>query len=277
MAPRPVEEIRARLYEAAADPSGDLAVGALWIAAEEYPDLDVDSYRAYLAELAERVTKIAMAGASADAMRQAMVTVIFEEDRFAGNADDYYDPRNSLLNDVIDRRLGIPITLAVVYLSVAHTVGRSAVGLNAPGHFLVLDEGAVLDPFNGARIVEREVLLAQLEQAGAPDPAAHLERILQNPADTRSVLTRMLVNLRTTHLQLHDIDRALADVDRLVHLDPANPAWLRDRGALFQRLDCPRAAATDLDAYLERVPDDPEADVIRRVATRLKRELPPLQ
>jgi len=274
-----VEEVRERLYAVATDPEGDVDEGALWIAAEEYPELDVDAYRTYLDDLAARVRAKVAADADSDATawQQAMADEIFEREGFAGNVDDYYDPRNSYLNDVIDRRLGIPITLAVIYLSVARRLGRRAAGLNTPGHFLVLDEGAVIDPFNRGKAVERPVLLAQIEQAGAKQPAAHLDHVLRHPADTRSILTRMLVNLRTNQLRLHDTNRALAVVDRLVTIDPDNPAWLRDRGALFQRLECPRAAAKDLEAYLERAPDDPEADVIRQVIARLSSELPPLQ
>lgn len=277
MPPRSVEEVRERLYAVAADPDGDASEGALWIAAEEYPELDVDAYRTYLDDLAARVRTSVAADAHADAWQHAMADEIFEREGFTGNADDYYDPRNSYLNEVIDRRLGIPITLAVIYMSVARRLGRNAAGLNTPGHFLVLDEGTVIDPFNKGKTVERAVLLAQIEQAGAKQPVAHLDHVLRHPANTRSILTRMLVNLRTNQLRLHDTSRALAVVDRLVTVDPDNPSWLRDRGALFQRLDCHRAAASDLETYLERAPDDPEADVIRQVIARLTRELPPLQ
>lgn len=277
MSVRSPEEARERLYEAADDPTGDIALGALWIAAEEYPELEIEPYVTYLAQRADRVAACVPVDAPASSWREAIATEIFVRERFRGNAGDYYDPRNSYLNDVIDRRLGIPITLAVVYLSVARSLGRSAAGLNTPGHFLVLDEGVVVDPFNGGRVVERDVLLAQLEQAGASRPADQLDQIVERPADSRSILARMLVNLRTNHLRRGDVGRALASVDRLVHLDPDNPAWLRDRGALFQRLDCPHAAVADLEAYLARVPDDPEADVIRQVVERLSRERTPLQ
>lgn len=277
MTSRPAQEIRENLYAVADDPSRDVAEGAFWIAAEEYPDLEIRRYDAYLDEIAARVRDSLPAGAAADDWRAEMANQIFEQEHFTGNQEDYYDPRNSYLNDVIDRKLGIPITLAVLYMSIARRLGRSAAGVNAPGHFLVLDEGSVIDPFNAGRLVEREVLLAQIEQAGAPDPAGHLDRLLANPADTRSILARMLVNLRTNHLRLGDSNRALADVDRLVHIDGDNPAWLRERGALFQRLDCHQAAATDLRAYLERAPNDPEADVIRQVIDRLQRASPRLQ
>jgi len=274
---RHVDAIRERLYEAAADPQADVAHAALWIAAEEYPGLDPDPYLDYLARLAERVTARDARGASGASRRRAMASEIFDRERFAGNADDYYDPRNSYLNDVIDRRLGIPITLAVIYLGVARRSDRSPVGLNTPGHFLILDEGVVIDPFHGACEVAREVLLAQIEKAGAPRPSERLDWICRHPADVSSILVRMLVNLRGNHLRRNDLHRALAAVDRLVHLDSENPIWLRDRGALYQRLDCPRAAAADLVAYLEHVPEDPEADGIRQMITRLSRDLPPLQ
>ncbi len=271
---RSVDEIRENLHRVAADPAADVAEGALWIAAEQYPDLSLNTYRDYLSGVAERVAALPPDGADD---RTPLAIELFDRERFAGNADDYYDPRNSYLNDVIDRRLGIPITLSVVYLSAARALGRRATGLNTPGHFLVVDEDTVLDPFHQGQVVQRAALEAQIERAGSEQPAGDLDRLLAAPPDNRSILTRMLVNLRTTHLRERDVDRALADVDRLVALDPDNPAWLRDRGALFQRLDCPRAAADDLAAYLERVPDDPEADVIRKVVDRLLRELPPLQ
>lgn len=275
--PRAVEEIRERLYEAAADPSADVAGSTLWIAIEEYPDLKPGPYLDYLSKLAERVTETAANDTSPAGWRRALASEIFERERFVGNRNDYYDPRNSYLNDVIDRRLGIPITLAVVYLGVARRAGRSAAGLNTPGHFLLWDGDVVIDPFHGGRKIQRDALLAQLEQAGVDRPVERLDWIQRHPADTGSILTRMLVNLRTNHLTRKDVPRALAAVDRLVHLDPENPSWLRDRGALYQRLDCARAAAADLEAYLERAPDDPEADVIRQAIVRLSRDLPPLQ
>jgi len=265
------------LYSIAADPRGDLAAGALWIAAEEYPDLDPLPYLEYLDECAERVVGSVDAGADEIAWRRALAAEIYGREGFAGNSKEYYDPRNSHLNQVIDRRRGIPITLAIVYLAVAHRIGRAAAGVNAPGHFLVLHGEELLDPFHGARIVEREALLAQLEQAGAPDPKAQLEDLLEHPTDTRAILVRVLVNLRLNHLRRRDPELALTAVDRLVHLDPANPSWLRDRAALFQRLECAAAAIRDLEGYLERVPDDPEAPALRQAIAKLRPTVPSLQ
>ncbi len=274
MAPRTLEEIRECLLREASDPEGDLASAALWIAAEEYPDLDRQTYLDYLDRLADR---IATTRGDGETGADPLAEHLYGREGFRGNTDDYYDPRNSYLNDVIDRRTGIPITLAVVYLSVARRLGREAAGLNTPGHFLVLDRGAVIDPFDAAQPIDRKALLARFQDAGVSDPSSHLDWILHHPADTRSILARMLVNLRANHLRRGDVQKAVGTVDRLLRLDAGNPAWLRDRGALLQRLDCPAAAAADLEAYLERAPDDPEADVIRQLIARLNQTAPPLQ
>ena len=270
------EEARARLYEAADDPTGDVAAASLWIAAEEYPDLVAADSLDYLDRLADRVR----AGSQTPGglpTRDALVAAIYEQEGFRGNSMEYYDPRNSYLNDVIERRLGIAIALAIVYVGVARRTGRSASGLSTPGHFLVLDGDEIIDPFDRGRIVERPALLTQLGAAGLQDPAAWLDRLCAEPASTRSILARMLVNLRGNHLRRGDDPRALDAVDRLVHLDPENPMWLRERGVLYQRLDCPAAAVSDLEAYLARVPDDPEAEIIRTSIDRLVRNRPTLQ
>jgi regulator of sirC expression with transglutaminase-like and TPR domain len=194
-----------------------------------------------------------------------------------GNAVDYYDPRNSYLNEVIDRRRGIPISLAVVYLAVGRRLGQPVSGLNAPGHFLVRHGDLVVDPFAAGRPVQRDTLIEQLRQMGVPEPVTQLDRLLASPPDTRTILVRLLGNLKANYLQRKDFVRSLAVVDRLVHLDPHNPAWLRDRGALYQRLECVRAAIADLERYLEIASDDPESDVIRETIVKLSRHAPTLQ
>lgn len=274
---RSVEEIRAELYRVAALPDADLAASALWIAAEEYPDLDHAAYLRYLDDVAAAV-RGRLAGTTDPATAQdALSEEVFVRQGFAGNASEYYDPRNSYLNDVIDRRRGIPITLAVIYLSIGRRLGLPVYGVNAPGHFLVRHGDRVLDPFARGRTVAGDTLLEQLRQMNVPDPDAHLRSLLASPPDTRTILVRMLGNLKANHLQRKDFVRSLAVVDRLVHLEPGNPLWLRDRGALYQRLDCARAATTDLERYLELAPDDPESDVIRETIVKLRRNAPTLQ
>jgi len=248
---RPVEEIRSELYRIAGQSDADLAAAALWIAAEEYPDLDPQAYLRYLDDVAATVERRVAAAPDPDAARDALSDEMFVQQGFTGNATEYYDPRNSYLNEVIDRRRGIPISLAVVYLSVGRRLGMPVHGLNAPGHFLVRHGERVLDPFARGRDVAPETLLEQLRQMNVPDPDAHLQR--------------------------KDFVRSLAVVDRLVHLEPTNPLWLRDRGALYQRLECGRAAVADLERYLELAPDAPESDVLRETIVKLTRNAPPLQ
>src|SRR5262249_22702076 len=129
------DEIRGQLDAAVAAPTGDVATVALWIAAEEYPSLDVQGYRERIRDHAAAARR--RAAADVTSVRRALVDEIFVRAGFAGNEADYDDPRNSYLNDVIDRRLGIPITLAIVYLGAAHDLEQPAAGINAPGHFLV--------------------------------------------------------------------------------------------------------------------------------------------
>jgi regulator of sirC expression with transglutaminase-like and TPR domain len=273
MSARSHEEIRRQLEAAVGAPTPDLATVALWIAAAEYPSLDVASYRERISAHAAEARRRA-AGDDVASVRYALVDEIFVRSGFAGNAADYDDPRNSYLNDVLDRRLGIPITLAVVYLGAARDLAQPASGVNAPGHFLVRHGDAILDPFHRGQAVERAELLRQLRRMKAREPGRALDELLDNPPDARAVASRMLANLKMHHLRRRDLPRALAAVDRLVALNPDQPHWLRDRAALYQHLDCARAAIADLELYLKRAPDDPEADVVRTALVRLLREAP---
>ncbi|MBY0274198.1 tetratricopeptide repeat protein [Candidatus Binatia bacterium] len=271
---RSVEEIRSELCRAADEPAGDLAAAALWIAAEEYPDLDHGAYLGYLDDVAGAIERRI---GDRDGASDLLSEEVFVRQGFAGNAVEYYDPRNSYLNEVIDRRRGIPITLAVIYLSVGRRLRMPVHGVNAPGHFLVRHGERVLDPFAGGRDVATATLLEQIRQMGVSDAEQHLQRLLATPPDVRAILVRMLGNLKANYLQRKDFVRSLAVVDRLVQLEPRNPSWLRDRGALYQRLECARAAIADLERYLELAPEDPERDVIRETIIKLSRNAPTLQ
>ena len=277
MPARAIDEIRKELYATAEDTNADIARGALWIAAEKYPELDLDRYLGYLDSVAKRISGTIPPDAPARLWREAISAELFQNEGFRGNSEDYYDPRNSYLNEVIDRRTGIPITLSVIYMSIARKLGREAYGLNLPGHFLIALDGEAVDPFHGGKLIDRNGLLAQLKRAQTPDPEARLRELFANPATTRSILARMLVNLRSNHLRQKELEEALSTVDRLVNLDPENALWLRERGALFQALDCASAAVNDLETYLVRAPDDPEADVIRAAIEKLRSDLPSLQ
>lgn len=269
------EEIRARLYEIAAHPEGDLAEGALLIAAEEYPDLDVAAYLRFLDEIADACAERIAGHAEPTDGRRVLVDELFGRRSFAGNSENYYDPQNSYLNVVIDRRRGIPITLAIVYLATGQRLGQPVAGINAPGHFLIRHGEEIVDAFHAGRVVSREELKKQLGDAN-PDADAALAQLLERPPGPRAILTRVLGNLKANYLRSRDLPRALSVVDRLVHLNPEQPQWLRDRGALFQHLECPHAAIADLERYTALVPDDPEADVIRSALVKLMRDAPAL-
>jgi regulator of sirC expression with transglutaminase-like and TPR domain len=271
------ERIRARLYEIAAMAEGDLAEGSLLIALEEYPHLEIARYLAFIDEAADAAARrLGANGDDVEAARRALGDELFGERRFSGAAVDYYDPRNSYLNDVIDRRRGIPITLAIVYLAVGHRLGQPVAGINSPGHFLVRHGETVLDAFDAGRVVPRAEFVKQLGDRQAPDPETAAMRLFAEPPTSREVLTRVLGNLKVNHLRTRDLPRALSVLDRLVEMNPDQPHWLRERGALYQHLDCPHAAIADLERYCELAPTDPENDVARSALMNLLRNAPPL-
>ena len=245
-----MNEARQRLAAVAAgrDERIDVAEAALLIAQEEYPQLDIVAYLAQLDELAARA-RAAMRPAMTAAEQVAHLNhFLFVESGFAGNNDDYYDPRNSFLNEVIDRRTGIPITLSVVYCEVGRRLGLPVYGVSFPGHFLVKYAGEpeiIIDPFFGTVLTAEECE----ERWGDLRPdGARLERRLLRPASPREILVRMLSNLKQVYVEQNDAERALACVDRILLLAPDTPRELRDRGILYQRLECYRGGAARLRA-----------------------------
>jgi regulator of sirC expression with transglutaminase-like and TPR domain len=257
-------DARSRLVTLAATTDArSLAEGALWIAAEAYPGLDVPHWLGRLEALgrraAERVTPDMPVGVAASAVSQ----LLFEEVGFRGNVEDYYDPRNSFLNDVLDRRLGIPISLSVVYLAVAGQAGLNAAGVGLPGHFVVLAERdgrrQLLDP--GGRQLDQagcEALVAQARPGGG-----RLDPRWLAPVTTRQILVRMLTNLKAVYMALGDWGRALRASERILLLVPDALEELRDGGALNARLGQASAALRDWEAYLRRAPAAPDARAVR--------------
>ena len=269
--------IRARLAEmaAVADRPGALAEAALLIAAEEYRDLDVAAWQERLSNLgrraAERITPEMGLGPAMAALRQLLA----EEEGFRGNAEDYYDPRNSFLNDVLDRRLGIPITLSLVYMETGRRAGLPVQGVGLPGHFVVQAErgGArcLLDPFHGGRELDEPAcaaLLARVYGAGARLRPEHLQ-----PVTGRQILVRMLANLKGVYTTLGDAHRALAAVDRLVLLAPEARGELRDRARLRLALGQKIGAIRDFEAYLSVTPPPPDAAEVKSQLRALRQAL----
>jgi regulator of sirC expression with transglutaminase-like and TPR domain len=242
----------------------DLALAALWIAAEEYPSLDVHAYLARLDALAAAAAP-RLAGSAPDAERaEGLLRFLFQEQGLHGDEKSYDDPRNSYLNEVLDRRTGIPITLSLVLVEVARRVGLALCGVSFPGHFLVKLDGPplrVLDPFFG-RVLELSECRARLHAALGPDAVFEPERHLR-AATPREILVRMLTNLKHLHLRARDLGRTLACCERILLLTPDSPTELRDRGLVFEQLECFAAAAQDLERFLQHAPDDETAPAIR--------------
>jgi regulator of sirC expression with transglutaminase-like and TPR domain len=219
----------------------DLAQAALMIAEGEYPGLDIPAYIAALDRFAARARR-ALAQAPADPPMATVLRVLYGDLGFRGNSDDYYDPRNSFLNDVLDRRTGIPITLGVVLIEVCRRVGIEARGVSYPGHFLVRSPtpgGAVfIDPFEGVPLDEND-LLALYRRATGDDGPVDPRRL--EPATRKQILLRMLNNLRGVY-ETRDDKRRLQDV--LLRMSVLAP--LDDAGADPERRDVDGAATPEL-------------------------------
>lgn len=252
----------------------DLARAALAIARIGYPDLDPTPSLRRLDGLAAAVRPRLVAGAPPASAAAEVAHHLFGELRFRGNRDDYYDPRNSYLNDVLDRRTGIPITLSVVMIEVAARLGLRLEGVGFPGHFLVRvaggDPPVLLDPFFGGRPVDDAELLARYRALGARD-AARVPADALETTSTPAILLRMLRNLLHVHLERKDRPHALLAADLVLVLAPQSADDHRVRGLLYEDLECFGAARDDFRTYLELAPDAPDADRIRERLARLVR------
>lgn len=266
---------RDRLAEVAARPDAeiDLAAAALLIAAEEYPQLRLAPYLRRLDLLADRVGD-RLAGETAPALvLQELCRVLFQDEGFRGNADAYYDPRNSFLNDVLDRRLGIPITLGIVMLEVGWRVGLPLSGINFPGHFLVRYDGEVarllIDPFDAGRVRWEDEGQELLDRVYG-GMVRMREEFLQ-PASRPDILARVLTNLKGIYLNTRDDARALSTVERILLFRPGAAVELRDRGLLLARTGRTDEAVADLARYLDFAPAAPDAQRVRSLIRDLSR------
>jgi regulator of sirC expression with transglutaminase-like and TPR domain len=255
----------------------DVAEAALLIAQEEYPTLDVRAYLARLDGLAGDARHRMRANTSPAAQVERLNHFLFVECGFAGNNERYYDPRNSYLNDVIDRRTGIPITLSLVYCEVARRLDLPVYGVGFPGHFLAkyaAEPEIIIDPFFG-KVISPSECAERLQTIYGPE--ARFESRLLRPATAREILVRILSNLKQVHVEQNDWLRALGCVERILLLNPDQPRELRDRGILYQRLECYAAALRDFERYLRLAPDDTAAQQIRALLPDLHRQASSLQ
>jgi regulator of sirC expression with transglutaminase-like and TPR domain len=252
----------------------DLGLGALAIARIGHPGLDPTPSLHRLDSLARAVRPRLVPGAPPEEAAAVLTNYLFGECGFRGNQGDYYDPRNSFLNDVLERRTGIPISLSVVLIETARRVGVPLVGVGFPGHFLVRVAGShgpvLLDPFFGGRPIGERDLLARYRSMRGPSGAnAELPPDALDATGTLGILARMLRNLLRVYLEREDHARALEAVDLILVLYPDSADEIRVRALLYEHLECFGAALDEFRRYLAIAPDAPDAAHIRDRIARL--------
>lgn len=255
----------------------NLAEVALVIAQVEYPGLDVRHYMAQMERLSEEIANRAQAYSSALERVAELNLFLFREQGFCINADDYYDPCNSHLNKVLDRRLGIPITLSIIYMEVGKWLSLGLQGVSFPGRFLVKfahEQGEiVLDPYSGGAslgLVELEDLLRG--SFGDVPGLLPLDQLLA-AAGKRDILVRLLRNLKSIYLHNNQLPKALLMLDQMLLITPNLVDEWRERGEVHQRLECFRPALEDYQHYLDLVATTPHSDDVRRRISELQRRV----
>ncbi|WP_295360379.1 SirB1 family protein [Arenimonas sp.] len=250
---------------------------ALLIARDEYPDLDPRGVTEQVETYAEALRPQLEGDADLPSRLTAINRYLFEEIGFAGNNSQYDDPRNSYLNQVVDRKLGIPISLAVIQIEVTRRLGLPLDGVSFPGHFLVrlpVDDGIlVLDPYNKGRPVSAEELRerASPHLGGQMPDDSQLLQILA-PASHRAILMRMLRNLKGLYQASGDWERVARTADRLLKLSPDTAEALRDRGLAYRELGYAKGAREDLARYLQLLPEAGDIESVREALVDLAGE-----
>ena len=254
------------------EPAPDIARIALEIARDAYPELDPEPYLERLEILADRVRDRC---AMSDPPRNVLGRInwlLFVEEGFKGNTEDYYDPRNSYLNDVLDRKLGIPISLSLVYWRLAERLGLEVSGMNLPAHFMLRvgqgEDAIFIDPFHQVALLDRAGCEERLTQLVGRPIALSEDQI--SPCRPEQVVTRLLRNLAAIHLQHDDYPAAIPVQRRLAAL---NFDEMRDLGMLYLRVNRPDQAITPLQTYLDTHSEAPDSDELRRLLQAARREV----
>jgi len=251
-----IETIKARqsFLEIAAlhEDAFSLDRASLVMGLEEYPDLDIRAYLRRLDTFAARAQVLAGEDHAPVNIIEAINEVLFVQEGLRGNDEDYYDPRNSYINEVMDRKLGIPITLSVIYMEVAKRIDFLIRGVGFPGHFLIKhvanDRDIVIDAFNLGRILTPNDCQELLDKIY--NGTVSMNPSLLQPMEKRSILTRMLYNLKGVYTQKEQYQKALSAIDKILMLNPWTPSEVRDRGLLYMQTSLFAKALADLEAYL---------------------------
>ncbi len=250
-----------------------LAEAALLMACEEYPQLEVSPYIDKLDRMAGAVQEKLRAEHTPMDTVEKINSVLFDEFGFRGNSEDYYDPRNSFFNDVLDRRIGIPITLSTVYLEVSRRLKVPIVGIGMPGHFVVKyatrTEELFVDPFNRGEVLSRDDCRDRIQEMYG-DSIPFSDRLLE-PVTNRQILARMLNNLKAIYLKAQAFDKGLAIVDMMLMVEPDNIEQFRDRGLLRLQLPQFEGAMKDFEHYVRNGPNAKDCEEIKDHMKELKR------
>ena len=255
------------------DNEADLAEAALILATLEYPDLDISHYLGILDRNADRAALLLNQCRHAREAVSALAGYLAQECGYRGNSAEYYDPRNSFLNDVIDRRTGIPITLSIVYLSVAGRLGLPLFGVGLPGHFIVkFDDGInrlFLDPFNAGKVLARSECEELARASTGRDFSLSDEHLAA--AANHSIIVRMLYNLRAIYGHSLQHRKGLGVADILVRIAPANGYEYRNRAGLHLQLGQGALARADLETYLALRPDAADAEDVKKAIAGIRK------
>jgi len=241
-----------------------LARAALLIAKEEYPDLDIEKYLRRVDLIAEEINKNLSGGNDPNYLIGEINRDLFAVVGFRGNRDDYYDRKNSFLNDVLDRKMGIPITLSVLYMEIANRLGLNLTGVGFPGHFIVKYSGTegeiLIDPYNEGRTLSQEDCQDILDRVY--NGGVKFQRYMLQPSTKKQILVRMLNNLKGIYINSKDHIKALSVVDLILIANPDSIVEIRDRGLLYYKLECFSQALSDLETYLKNSPSSIDSEVI---------------
>jgi regulator of sirC expression with transglutaminase-like and TPR domain len=267
LARRRFEEIAGR-----PEPLLDLVEGSLVIALEENPSLDVNRYLGEVHAWSEVVRERLEGSRDVERLVETINRLLFEEEGFHGENDDYYDPRSALLSEALERHAGLPITLSVLYLELSRRVGVEAAGVALPGRFLVKFTGPfgvlVVDPFDGGRVlstIELQKILDSMYGGGVKLREHHLRSF-----SPREILARELAQLKAAYLAQHDLPRAAASIDRLLILDDRDAYEVRDRAALAMQMHAYRQAIDLFERYLSLMPSADDRSRVREQITYLR-------
>jgi regulator of sirC expression with transglutaminase-like and TPR domain len=268
---------RQKFWQIAHTPDQDMSIdhlleGALAIAWEEYPRMDLGHYREIfdrmVADLQPRIAKMHYPLKVVQEINQ----YLFAEQGFRGNDSDYYNPRNSFITDVLERRLGIPLSLSLVYMVICDRLGFPMDGISFPAHFIIRprhpDLEIFIDPYNKGEILFPEDCAAKLTQLYGYDIPLQPEYL--QPVGIPRILDRLLTNLKLIYLRRREPDKALAAIERSLMLNPDVPTQWRDRGLICYQLDRYTEARIDLENYLQSVPYAEDGRVILQLIEEIK-------